>query len=74
MFACGVQESYLIADNLARLLVEENRDGETTGVVRVDGEVDITQVGKVLVQRVGDGVLARQLLVGSGKAPSYIRN
>ena len=74
VLACGVRKSYLVANNLARLSVEENRDGETTAVVGVVGEVDITQVGEVLVQRVGNGVLARQVLVGSNEAPSYINN
>lgn len=62
--------SYLVADDLACLLVEEDWDGETTSVVWVVGKVDIAQVGEVLVQGVGNGVLARQVLVGSDEAPS----
>jgi hypothetical protein len=69
---CG--RYYLVADDSASLLVEEDWDGETASVVWVLGEVDITQVGEVLVQRVGNGVLARQVLVGSNEAPSYINN
>jgi hypothetical protein len=65
---CG--RYYLVADDSGSLFVEEDWNGEAASVVWVLGEVDITQVGEVFVQGVGNGVLARQVLVGSSEAPS----
>ena len=43
------QQTHLIANNLPLLFVVEGRDGEATGVVRIDIEVDISKMGEVLV-------------------------
>ena len=43
------QQTHLIANNLLLLFVVEGRDGEATGVVRIDIEVDISKMGEVLV-------------------------
>ena len=61
---------YLIADNLPGLLVEKNRDSESPSVIRVVGEVDLANMGKLWVQWIGDGIFTRDILIRSGKAPS----
>ena len=60
--------SYLVADDQLSLLIEEDRDGKSARVVRVIGEVDLTEVGKLRVQGIRDGVFSRQLLI-SGREP-----
>ena len=69
----GIQgDAYLIAYNPAGLLIEEHWDSKATRIVGVIGEVDITEMSELLVKRVGNGVLAGQVLVGGDKAPSYL--
>lgn len=62
---------YLIADDSVGLLIEENWDGKTTSVVWFVGEVDFSNMGIFRMQRVGNGVLPREIFIGSSKAPSY---
>lgn len=61
----------LVAHNLILLLVEERGDREAAFVVGVDVEVDVAEVREGLaVQRVGRYVVAGELFVFLGEAPS----
>lgn len=51
--------SYLVADDAVCLLVEEDGYREPARVIRVIGEVDLSEVRVLRVQRVWNGVLAR---------------
>jgi hypothetical protein len=66
----GEPISYLVADDQLCLLVKEDWDGKSACVVRVIGEVDLADVGELRVQRIRDGVLARQLLISSRESPA----
>jgi len=61
---------YLIADDSVGLLIEENWDGKPTSVVWFVGEIDFSNMGIFRMQRVGNGVLPREIFIGSSKAPS----
>ena len=63
--------SYLVADDQLGLLVEEDWDRESACIVRVIGEVYLADVGELWVQGIGDGVLSRELLIGSSESPAW---
>lgn len=63
----------LVADNGLGDLVVQHGDREARGVVLVDAEVEVAQVGEALVQGVGDDVLTFGVGVFGGReAPAYI--
>lgn len=67
----GIEEaSYLVANDSVGFLVKEDGDSETTSIVRVIGEVEITKMGELCMQRVGNGILPRQIFIRSCEAPS----
>jgi len=64
----------LIADDGVLLCVVKRRDRESALVVFVHVEVDITQMGEALVDWVRLNVLARLIVLGSGKSPSLLEH
>jgi hypothetical protein len=62
--------SYLVADDQLGLLVKKDRYREAACIVRVIGKVYLADVGELRVQGIRDGVLARELLIGSGESPA----
>lgn len=62
--------SYFVADNQLGLLVEQNGDCESSGIVRIIREVDLANVGEVRVQRIGDSVLPGDLFIRSSEPPA----
>lgn len=63
-----------VADDLVLFFVVQGRHGEAAGVVGVDLEVDLAQVGVFWVQRVFGYVFAGAVLVVFDKAPAWRRN
>jgi hypothetical protein len=63
--------SYLVADDQLGLLVEEDWDRESACIVRVIREVYLAEVSELRVQGIGDGVLSRELLIGSSESPAW---
>lgn len=61
----------LVVDDTLLLLVIKCGHSETTLVVLVVLEVDITKVGVTFVQRIGSGVLSRNVLIRLCESPSY---
>lgn len=64
--------SRLIAHDLILLLVVESRYCETAIVVRFHIEVDVAQVCKVLMKRVGCHIVTSNILAFLRKAPAFI--
>jgi len=64
----------LVADNGVLLGVVEGRDRESALVVLVHVKVDITQMSKALVNRIGLDVLAGLVVLGSGESPSLLEH
>lgn len=62
--------TYLIADDLVLLLVVQGGNREAPLVIRVHIEVNISKMGKILVNGIWGHIFSRQLLVGLRKSPA----
>ena len=63
--------AYLIADDLVLFLVVQRGDRKAPLVVWINIEVDVSEMGEILVDWIWGHIVPWQLLVGRCKTPAY---